>query len=105
MGLLGPSWFAGDEDAPPGSLYHYTNVRGLRQIPVGGTGQPSQCRVTIGWQSRCGVRLGGERWRIPGHPKEGRRNKLAHCASLSQRGRALSGEAAAFTVWFSRTVL
>src|SRR5438874_1974402 len=32
MGLLGPSWFAGDEDAAPGSVYHYTNVRALRQI-------------------------------------------------------------------------
>lgn len=59
MGMLGPTFFAGDTDAPEGILYHYTNNQALKSILASGVLRPHRTipgdRCALLWFSSNGI--------------------------------------------------
>src|SRR5712671_2675976 len=46
MGALGPTWFQGEEEAPAGTVYHYTSRRSLARILKAGEIRPHKTMPT-----------------------------------------------------------
>jgi hypothetical protein len=59
VGYLGPTWFQGEEQAPEGTVFHYTNRVALRGILAAGVIRPHKAmpsdRVPLVWASTCGI--------------------------------------------------
>jgi hypothetical protein len=59
MGALGPTWFQGEEEAPAGTVYHYTSRKALRSILQAGEIRPHKAmptdRVALVWFSTNGI--------------------------------------------------
>src|SRR5256714_14084208 len=59
MGVLGPTFFQGDTEAPAGALFHYTNRRALDRILQAGVLKPDKAladdTVGLGWASSSAV--------------------------------------------------
>ncbi len=59
MGALGPSWFQGEEEAPAGTVFHYTNRHALARILKAGEIRPHKAmptdRVDLVWFSTNGI--------------------------------------------------